>query len=46
MTIFSLKRKAHRFVNMAFYFIFFIIGFIVGGGNIEKISSIINYFFS
>ena len=30
MTIFSLKRKAHKFVNMAFYFIFFIIGFIIG----------------
>ena len=29
---------------MAFYLLFFIAGFLVGGGNIEKVSTIISKF--
>lgn len=43
-SIFRIKSKIHKFVNIAFYLIFFIIGFLVGGGNFEKISTIINNF--
>jgi hypothetical protein len=44
--VFRAKAKMHKFINMAFYFVFFFIGFLVGGGKIEKISSIFNYFFN
>lgn len=35
--MFRLKYKLHKFINIAFYFMFFAIGFILGGGNLEKI---------
>ena len=39
--IFKLKRKIFYLINMAFYLIFFIMGYFVGGGNFEKIKDII-----
>lgn len=42
--IFKAKRNLHRFINMAFYLLFFIAGFLVGGGNFEKVSTIISKF--
>lgn len=45
MNIFKLKRQAHRLVNIIFYFIVFAIGFIMGGGTIEKMVSIFNNIF-
>ena len=43
--IFKMKRKLHYFINMAFYLLFFIAGFLVGGGKFEKISNIFNNIF-
>ena len=34
------KYKLHKFINIAFYFIVFAIGFLLGGGNIEKVIDI------
>lgn len=31
------KYKMHRLVNLAFYFIVFATGFLLGGGKIEKV---------
>jgi hypothetical protein len=44
--MFRLKSKLHRLINMAFYIVFFIAGFIAGGGSFEKISTIISNFIS
>lgn len=33
----GIKYKAHRLVNLVFYFIVFVVGFLLGGGHIEKI---------
>ncbi len=44
--LFRLKGKLHYLLNCAFYLIFFIIGFLLGGGKIEKISDIFNNFFN
>lgn len=44
--LFKLKFLLHRFINYLFYFLFFIVGFLVGGGSFEKISDIFNNFFS
>ena len=40
--MFKLKYKMHRFVNLIFYFIVFVFGFIcgIGGGKIEEIKEI------
>ena len=46
MNLFSVKYKMHRWVNLIFYFIVFALGFIAGGGNIEKITNIFNNFFN
>lgn len=35
--IFRFKRKLHKLVNMFFYLLFFIVGFLLGGGSLEKI---------
>lgn len=35
--MFKAKYKLHRLINMAFYFIFFLVGFLLGGGRIEKV---------
>lgn len=41
--IFKLKGKLHKLVNILFYLIFFILGYIIGGGvEIEKIIDSIN----
>ena len=42
--IFKFKRKLHYFINCLFYILFFSIGFLIGGGSLEKISSYINIF--
>lgn len=42
MKILSLKYKMHKWVNLIFYFIIFAIGYLLGGGNIEKIINIFN----
>lgn len=39
------KRKIHYLINMAFYLLFFVAGFLIGGGKIEKISDIFNAIF-
>lgn len=45
--ILKTKYKLHRFINIAFYLIFFIIGYFVGNGfNLENIKNIISNFFS
>lgn len=31
------KYKMHRLINLAFYFIVFAIGFMLGGGEFEKV---------
>lgn len=31
------KYKIHRLVNIAFYFIIFLLGFLIGGGKIEEV---------
>ena len=43
--MFKVKRKLHYLINLAFYLLFFIAGFLTGGGKIEKISDIISNFF-
>lgn len=45
--MFKLKYKIHRLVNLIFYFIVFVFGFIcgIGGGKIEKIKEIFNSLF-
>lgn len=37
------KYKMHRLVNIVFYFIVFAIGFLLGGGNFEKIFDMFKY---
>lgn len=36
------KYKLHRLVNILFYFIVFALGFLLGGGNYEKVISMFN----
>ena len=31
------KYKMHKFVNLLFYFLVFLAGFLLGGGKIEKV---------
>lgn len=40
--IFRLKSKLHLFINYAFYFLFFLVGYLIGGGKLEKIMDIFN----
>lgn len=42
MKILKIKYNLHRLINIAFYFLVFAIGFLIGGGNFEKII----YFFN
>ena len=42
-TIFKLKYKLHRFINIAFYLIFFILGYLLGQGGVT-FEKIINWF--
>lgn len=46
-SVFRIKYKLHHLVNIAFYLLFFIAGFLLGGGffgKIEKISDVFNMF--
>lgn len=43
--MFKIKYKMHKLVNNIFYFLVFIFGFILGGGNIEKIKEIFDSIF-
>lgn len=43
--MFTIKRKLHIFINYLFYLLFFLVGFLLGGGNIEKITDYINILF-
>lgn len=36
------KYKLHRLVNILFYFIIFALGFLLGGGNYEKVVDMFN----
>lgn len=40
--IFRLKGKLYHLINLLFYSITFILGYLIGGGKIEKISDIIH----
>ena len=42
--VFKLKRKMHRFINILFYFLFFAVCFVLGGGTFEKVINIFNSF--
>lgn len=41
--IFKIKRKLHYFINYAFYFLFFAVGYLLGGGSLEKIFDFFNF---
>ena len=43
--VLKVKRKIHYLINMTFYLLFFIIGYLVGGGHIEKIFDLLNNIF-
>lgn len=36
------KYKLHKLVNIVFYFIIFALGFLLGGGNYEKVVNMFN----
>ena len=42
-TIFKLKYKLHRFINILFHLIFFILGYLLGQGG-DLFEKIINWF--
>ncbi len=42
-SLFRLKGKLHYLLNCIFYIIFFIIGYMIGGGFIEKIPNFFNF---
>jgi len=42
----KMKYKAHRFINMFFYFLVFLIGFLLGGGRIENIKDYFSFIFN
>lgn len=37
------KYKMHRLVNLAFYFLVFLAGFLLGGGKFEKVFDMFKY---
>lgn len=41
--VLKIKYKIFHLINIFFYLIFFVIGFFVGGGKIEKISDIFKF---
>lgn len=45
-SFFKLKGLAHLFINRIFYFIAFALGFYLGGGTLEKITTIFNTIFN
>lgn len=42
MKIFRLKYLLHKFINLLFYAIVFFIGYVLGGGNYEKMVNMFN----
>lgn len=42
---FRFKRFLHVFINKIFYFIAFALGFMLGGGTLEKVVSFFNNIF-
>lgn len=36
------KYKLHKLINLLFYFIVFALGFLLGGGNYEKVVNMFN----
>lgn len=34
------KYKMHKFINLIFYFIVFVLGYMLGGGHIENIKEV------
>lgn len=40
----KVKYKLHKLINIAFYFVAFAAGFLLGGGNFEKIIYFFNKF--
>lgn len=45
-SFFRFKRVLHVFINKIFYFIAFALGFVLGGGNYEKICAIFSNLFN
>lgn len=43
--MFKLKYRMHKLVNNIFYFLVFALGFVLGGGNLEKIKEIFDNLF-
>lgn len=41
--LFKLKRKLHYLINCLFYLLFFVAGFLLGGGSLEQFEKIIDY---
>ena len=41
----KIKYKMHRFVNLIFYLLIFLLGFMLGGGKYENIKEIISKWF-
>lgn len=39
MNILKYKYKAHKLINLIFYFIVFLLGFLLGGGNLKNITN-------
>lgn len=39
----KLKYKAHKFINLIFYLLFFLMGYFIGGGSLEKVIQNINF---
>ena len=37
------KYKMHKLVNIIFYFLIFLIGFLLGGGKFEKVFDLFKY---
>ena len=47
MKILSIKYKIHKFINLAFYFIFFIAGYLIGNKfDISNIKEVFIKFFN
>ena len=42
-SLMSVKYKAHKFINFIFYLLFFLMGYFVGGGSLEKVLQNINF---
>ncbi len=45
-SFFRLKRMTHMLINRFFYFLAFTLGFVLGGGTIEKITGLFSSIFN